>query len=190
MEVENQYDPIIAQCNALIQTAGFSEGCIFDDALDTTKTREACVVDETAGNQHATYCDGCLVDEGCNLVHSFKKQQDDDGNVEVEKIAKSCDGILEEATPENGFCFLKNQFILGAIGFPSEYGVTFIEESTSSVFLTICPLIDGGFYCDGSPESNAASAQDAVDTLIAHAGCNDLQDAFTRKMESGECQCE
>jgi len=194
------YAPIIGKCNDTLPTTilggYFDEGCIFSGILDTDKTRQECVIDETLKNQQAIYCDGCTVEGGCNLVHSFETdggtQVDGVQVIEASKVAKSCAGaMVDSVSVDNPFCFIKGAWLLSPTGFPSGYG-TVVGGPWSTLGLP-CQYVVGAYLCDGTNASNEASAQHGsvdVDALVEHAQCNDLQDAFTQKMESGECQCE
>ena len=56
---------------------------------------------------------------------------------------------------------------------------------------TSCKLCeDGKTTVKGTNSACATPVMDvSVNTLVTYASCDDLQDAFSQKMQSGTCQC-
>ena len=176
----NWYAPLIDKCNEHLNKTidygngtvqHFIEGCIFNGALDTAKSRQECVIDETVINQQAIYCDGCSGDGGCNLVHSFETDSGiSDSGIEVSKFAKSCAGaMVDSVSVDTPFCLMKGAWFLNHYGFPSGYGT--VIEGYGRGYVP-CQYVVGGYLCDGTSASNEASAQHGsvdVDTLVEHA---------------------
>tara|TARA_B100000405_G_scaffold294470_1_gene247606 strand:+ start:510 stop:1235 length:726 start_codon:yes stop_codon:yes gene_type:complete len=175
-------------------TAHITEGCIFNGNLDPTKNRAACVIDDNDETpQLLLYCDKCS-DDGCNVVSAYTN--DDTLNLPFKEILDRCPLADNSDTSFEQFCFLRgfnNAFNLpphlgvkfGTDGFGSsrrrrledaaeteetEEDEDANDEDANEALLvarSVCELLKGGYWCDGTAASVAASQ------FVSQGGCED-----------------
>ena len=154
----------VETCNSIIiARLDRDEGCIINGVLDTAKTREQCVIDETSADQTAVYCDDCGSAEGCNLVHYLETKEDTENGltkIDVMRVAKSCDDVPGLNGNTDPFCFTKFGPLVNAYSLPPGYGMVMTVPGDDSVLNGLCMFfMKESFLCDGKEQSNLASLQ-------------------------------
>lgn len=133
------------------------EGCIFNGELDLTK--EQCVIDNSINDdQTAIYCHECTVSFGCKVAASSTNVVTTDVPGSAEKMMEFCYGAVE-AEPDTHFCLAKAPLLdLSIAGIPATIGMAVpLDDESFDGNRQICQIVKGGYWCDGTAASVAAS---------------------------------